>query len=120
MKAELRSASTMCGVLCVRTHGESLMLLWYAGSWATPHKVSIGICLQATFSEALYLIYQQMQLPLTTLTLGLVLALSTWTMWTAVAMSVTSLIVHVALLSTVTLDVALGGVHTTLGMEVLQ
>ena len=54
------------------------------------------------------------------LTLGLVLALSTWTMLTAVAMSVTSLIVHVALLSTVTLDVALGGIHTTLGMEVLQ
>jgi len=52
------------------------------------------------------------------LTLGLVLALSTWTMLTAVAMSVTSLIVHVALLSTVTLGI--GGVHTTHGVEVLQ
>ena len=61
-----------------------------------------------------------MQLPLTMLTLGLVLALSTWTMLTAVAMSVTSLIVHVALLSTVTLGIDLGGVHTTHGVEVLQ
>jgi len=40
MKAEWRSVSTMCGVLCVLTPGEYLMLLWYAGSWATPHKVS--------------------------------------------------------------------------------
>ena len=41
MKAEWRSVLTMCGVLCVLTTGETLMLLSYVGSWATLHKVSI-------------------------------------------------------------------------------
>ena len=62
-----------------------------------------------------------MQLPLTALSLVLVLALSTWTMLTAVAMSVTSLIAHEAFQLTVTLGIALGGdVRTTLGEGVLQ
>ena len=35
MKAEWRSASTTCGVLCVMTPGEVLMLLWCVDSWVT-------------------------------------------------------------------------------------
>ena len=29
----------MCGVLCVLTLGEVLMLLWCVDNWVTPHKV---------------------------------------------------------------------------------
>jgi len=70
MKAEWRSVLTMYGVLCVLIPGETLMLLWYVGSWDTLHK---------------------MRLPLAMLTLVLVLALSTWTMSTAMVVSITSL-----------------------------
>ena len=74
--------------------------------------------LQTSFSvsNCILLIYQQMQLPLTTVTLELVLALSTWTMFIAVAMSVTSLTAHVVPLSTVALGVGV----TTHGVGVLQ
>ena len=40
MKVDLRTASTMCGELCVMTPGEVLMLLWCVDSWATLFKVS--------------------------------------------------------------------------------
>ena len=46
MKAELRSAWTMCGVLCVKTSGEMLMLLWCVDSWDIQVKVSIAIHLR--------------------------------------------------------------------------
>ena len=39
MKAEWKSVSTMCGVLCVEGPGEVLMLLWCVDSWDTPLKV---------------------------------------------------------------------------------
>ena len=39
MKAELRSASTISGVLCVMTYGEALMLLWCVDNWDIPLKV---------------------------------------------------------------------------------
>ena len=40
MKAEWRSVSTICGVLCVMTFGKALMLLWCVDNWGTPLKVS--------------------------------------------------------------------------------
>ena len=40
MRAEWRSAWTICGVLCVMTPGEPLKLLWCVDSWDTPLKVS--------------------------------------------------------------------------------
>ena len=43
MKAELRSASTMSGVLCVMTPGEVQMLLWCVDNWDTPLKVCLVI-----------------------------------------------------------------------------
>ena len=51
MKAEWRSVLTMYGVLCVLIPGGTLMLLWYVGSWATLHKVSIMV---SVYGHALF------------------------------------------------------------------
>ena len=107
MKAEWRSVLTMYGVLCVLIPGETLMLLWYVGSWDTLHKVSIrSLFMDMHLFSTIHPIYQQMRLPLTMLTLVLVLALSTWTMSTAMVVSITSLMTaHEVPLLTATLGV---------------
>ena len=39
MRAEWRSALTMCGVLCVVTPGEGQLPPWYVDNWDTSLKV---------------------------------------------------------------------------------
>ena len=78
MKAELRSASTVNGVLCVMILGAILMPLWCADSQATQVKVSykrIFNVLVCTFS---FTLCQQVLWPLVMLILVLAWAQFTW------------------------------------------
>ena len=95
MKAELRFASTMNGVLCVVILGRVWMLVWCVDSWDTLLKVSNNMhFLKCIFH---YSIYQQMQWPSSVSTLVLALAQSTWMMLAAGVVKVDSLPAHIVL-----------------------
>ena len=94
----------MCGALCVMTPGEPLMQLWCVSSWDTllnvRHKYFLLLSL-SVLEETLYLC-QQMPWPFTMLTLVPVLDQSSLTILTAMAVKITSLIVHTVPFSTAT------------------
>jgi len=74
--------------------------------YSTQGQYQVSVYGHASFQYAIHPIYQQMRLPLTTQTLVMVLALSTWTVSTAMAVSITSLMtVHKVPLLTATLGV---------------
>ena len=73
---------------------------------AAQGQYQVSVYGHVSFQYAIRPIYQQMRLPLTMLTLVLVLALSTWTMSTAMVVSITSLMTaHEVPLLTATLGV---------------
>ena len=94
----------MCGALCVMTLGAALMQLWCVNSWDTllsvRHKHLLLVYLSAL--EETLCIYQQMLCPFTMVTLVLVLDQSSSTIFTAVAVRLTSSIVHIVPFSAAT------------------